>query len=416
MSVVDKLGSALGVGQDINSLKKLVEENRLELIPARVTDIVLDNQHPDFNDVGQWNGIGIIEFEEINNQGKINKGKAKPLISQVKQYPLVNELVVLVKLPNANIGSNVWEKSYYYISTISLWNHPHHNAYPNIFENENDDEQETDYALIEGGAVGRTKDETTAIDLNSKDPSGGIFTERTNIHPLNPYVGDSIIEGRWGNSIRFGSTIKSFNGVLQNNWSGVGQSGDPITIIRNGQPISSSDEGWFPTVENINNDLSSIYMTSTQMIPLSASSTNYTGLKPENVPSFPAEYTGSQVIINSGRVVLNSSIDSILFSSKKVISLSAQKDIGLSTSGSMGIEAKQGLALGSADASQPVLKGETFLTQLKPILNQLQDLCGALENEPNLALAPTIAGVLKTQIGDFIDKYDDYTSKIVKTI
>ena len=102
MSVVDKLGSALGVGQDINSLKKLVEENRLELIPARVTDIVLDNQHPDFNDVGQWNGIGIIEFEEINNQGKINKGKAKPLISQVKQYPLVNELVVLIKLPILN--------------------------------------------------------------------------------------------------------------------------------------------------------------------------------------------------------------------------------------------------------------------------------------------------------------------------
>jgi hypothetical protein len=43
--------------------------------------------------------------------------------------------------------------------------------------------------------------------------------------------------------------------------------GDPITILRNGQPTKTSPEGWIPITENINNDLSSIYLTSTQKIP-----------------------------------------------------------------------------------------------------------------------------------------------------
>ena len=45
--------------------------------------------------------------------------------------------------------------------------------------------------------------------------------------------------------------------------------GEPITvIIKNGQPSGSSSEGFIPITENINQDPSSIYLTSTQQIPI----------------------------------------------------------------------------------------------------------------------------------------------------
>ena len=90
---------------------------------------------------------------------------------------------------------------------------------------------------------------------------------------------------RFGNSIRLGSTIKTKNILYQNNWSEFGKNGNPITILRNGQSPDSSDEGWLPVIENINKDLSSIYLTSNQKIPLSSDFRSYpsiTGIQPEN--------------------------------------------------------------------------------------------------------------------------------------
>jgi len=66
-----------------------------------------------------------------------------------------------------------------------------------------------------------------------------------------------ILEGRFGNSIRFGSS----NPRGKNNWSENDSEGDPITIISNGQ---SGDKSI--SIENINGDASSIYLTSNQNI------------------------------------------------------------------------------------------------------------------------------------------------------
>ena len=51
-----------------------------------------------------------------------------------------------------------------------------------------------------------------------------------------------------------------------NNWSNEGDTGDPIIIIRNGQTKETDDKGWQHIKEDINNDDSSIYLTSTQQI------------------------------------------------------------------------------------------------------------------------------------------------------
>ena len=410
------LGQSLNSGGDISNLVTSIEELNLKIIPARVTGIVLDETHPKFTEYGGWNGIGTVNFEQINTpEGKdITKPIAKPFFPQFKSFPLVNEIVLLFSLPDSNMGIQDTSKIYYYLNAVSIWNHPHHNAYPNIFDGVADEEQKQDYQAIEGGSVRRVEDESTEINLQGDNPTGGTFTERTNIHPILPFVGDNIFEGRFGNSIRLGSTTKS-KGLYKNNWSESGEEGNPITILRNGQPTDSSDEGWIPIVDNINNDLSSIYLTSNQLIPIKASSTNYTGISDENVPEFPNQYKGNQVILNSGRVLLNSTTDSILLSSKKVISLSAKSDIGIATSGSIAIESGE-LKLGGSNAEQPAVLGDIFLDRLSGVMVGLQAVITTLSQEPSLVLTPAPATALIETINQFQAAMDDFKSKTVKIL
>ena len=92
------------------------------------------------------------------------------------------------------------------------------------------------------------------------------FYEDATIKPIQPYGGDITIEGRYGNSIRFGSTTPSES--ISNNWSNEGDIGNPITIIRNGQPNSENvnNISYNYILEDINEDDSSIYLCSDQQI------------------------------------------------------------------------------------------------------------------------------------------------------
>lgn len=409
------LKQSLSSNQDVDKLLQLIEGVNLKMISARVTDIVLDETNKGkFEKYGGWNGIGTINWEPINTPALKTQVQpiAKPFFPQFKNYPLVNELVTLIKMPDSDIGTQDTSEIYYYLNTISIWNHPHHNAYPNIFDGVKDGEQQADYQAVEGGSVRRVDDESTEINLQGDNPSGGTFVEKPNIHPILPFVGDNIFEGRFGNSIRLGSTTKS-KGLYKNNWSENGDNNNPITILRNGQPLDAGDEGWLPIVENINKDLSSIYLTSNQLIPIRAASTNYTGL--EKAPIYPNSYKGAQVILNSERVLLNSTKDSVLISGQKVISLSANEGIGLSTSGSMSIESEE-LKLGASNAEQPIILGDTFLKELNGVLTGLKGLTEALTTETTLKLTPGLASTLSETIDLYLNKIEDYTSKVVKSI
>jgi len=408
------LNQAFSNGGDFSNLGTSIDELDLKVIPARVTDIILDETHPNFSNYGGWNGIGTINFEKINTPEKknITKPIAKPFFPQFKSFPLVNEIVLLIYLPDSGIGIKDTSKIYYYLNSISIWNHPHHNAYPNIFDGVDDEEQKQDYQSIEGGSVRRVEDESTEINLQGDNPTGGNFKEQSNIHPILPFIGDNIFEGRFSNSIRLGSTTRS-KGLYKNGWSENGEEGNPITILRNGQPLDSGDEGWIPQVEDINKDLSSIYLTSNQLIPIKVSSTNYTGLKES--PTYPNSYKGSQIILNSERVLLNSTKDSVLISGKKSVSLSANDGIGISTSGSMAIESGE-LKLGSSEANQSVILGDTFMPELEGILTNLKQLANALSSEPALKVAPSIAIQLVETINIFENNRDSYKSKVVKVL
>jgi hypothetical protein len=324
---------------------------------VRVLSIVLDETHPRFKELGEWNGLGIIEYEDVNNPlPSPSLPTARPLTGNFKNLPLINEIVYLIGLPNTEIEAISSNTVEYYINIVSLWNHPHHNAFPTA-PNALPPTQQKDYIQTTGGNVRRVTDQSTEIFL------GKTFIERSNIHPILPFEGDILYEGRWGNSIRIGSTVKN----TINNWSSVGTNGDPIMILRNGQGVQT-EEGWVPTVEDINNDDSSIYQTSTQKIPLNASSTSYFSYK-SNPPQTPDQYAGKQIIINSGRLVFNSTVDHILLSSKKSVNLNAVESVNIDAP-TVTLQSGK-LYLGSKNATEPLLLGNKTIATLNNLINNL---------------------------------------------
>ncbi len=218
---------------------------------ARVNDILLSPETKTknfFNDGGGWAGLGSIKFTPlgtiVDNDNPSNL-IAKPLFNNISKYPVLEEIVMILNAPSYGLNDDPQSKTFYYLTTVGLWNSVHHNAFPDI-------------KTYSGG------------DLNF----GHTFTEKEDIRSLLPEEGDVIFEGRWGNSIRFSSTTKQK--TINNPWSTTGEVGMPITIIRNNQSnIDINSDPWVPVYEDPNNDGSSIYLCAGQDIPLNFASKNF---------------------------------------------------------------------------------------------------------------------------------------------
>ena len=406
---------------NINGAQDQISTLKGQMVAARVTDIVLDENHPKFKDVGEWNGIGAIFYQFVNQSGTTTDSSyALPYDSQQKTYPLVNEIVLLFSLPNQQMGANTSNQSYFYLKPLGIWNHPHHDAYPNLVTS-NNPQQSQDYKATDQGVVRRVTDNSTEIELNSPvNPSQNTFVEKADIHPLMPYMGDSLLEGRHGQSLRFGSTAKS-QSEISNNWSAAGTNGDPITILRNGQPTKVSDRGWIPIVENISQDLSSIYLTSYQKIPFSIANENF--ISYTTPPTTPAQYINPQIILNSDRIVINAKNDSVLISGQNSVGISSNGSINIESTSEINIASKL-TRLGSKSANQSVLRGDETVEYLKILINELQNIAEALkvvQDWPGGAPVPnpvvlTAANSALQVFNNVYNQIDSVKSKIVKTL
>jgi zinc D-Ala-D-Ala carboxypeptidase len=276
-----------------------------QFIPVKVVDVVLDMNFPDIEKIGGWDALGTVLYIKVsdivndpeieynrNNKTLISSNNlARPLFSNTKYYPLKGEIVLIFSTTGRDIIKDKTET--YYFPNINIWNHPHHNALPNpdtyngTYPKNNNDKTKNDYVKSSGGLVRQVQDGDSEI------PLGSYFEEQLNTKPLLPFEGDHIIEGRYGNSIRFGATAPG-----PNDWSTAGKIGDPITIIRNGQSDELDNKGWEPTTEDVNRDPSSIYLTSTQkldkFVPASLNWQSW-GAKPTVVED-PLEALSSPVI------------------------------------------------------------------------------------------------------------------------
>ena len=375
------------VNQQSSQAPNGITATPVSFLAGRVKNIILDESSNGFFDFGRYNSIGTIQFQDITNP-TAQLTVAKPFFPNFKNFPLLEEIVWIIQLPSTSINGAAPDKpgistnvNNYYLNPTALWNHPHHNGFP-ANPSAPLESQRRDYIQTSVGNVRRVTDKSTELDL------GKTFIERPNIHPLKPFEGDIIYEGRWGNSIRFGSTIKTKeNQIPLNPWSeGTSTSGDPILIIRNGQG-TQTNEGWIPIEEEINNDEASIYFTSTQKIPLKASSTSYNSYT--SPPTTIDQYAGKQIILNSGRLIFNTTEDHLLFSSKKSVNLNAQESVNIDSKLNT-VVSSPSIKLGSKDATEPILKGDALVTELQNLITQLIKLTTVLVAVPQTSTAASL--------------------------
>lgn len=364
------LNSNLNRSQQGNFLSNLnLDLNQIRNNAVRVKDIVLDNTHPRFEELGAYAAIGTIEFADITiPTEKSNKGDikiARPLFINDKHFPVPNEIVYLVKgLPTTSTQEDVDNTILYYITVINIWNHPHHNALPAPQDSRASSDRKS-YNQVEAGSFNIIQEENEA-DFFSGNFLGK-FIERENIHPLQPFIGDVIKEGRWGNSIRLGSTVKG----AANSWSTTGEDGDPILILRNGQNVEADNRGFIPIPEDINKDQSSIYLTSTQKLPLETNSKfgSYKDSNSSDTPEKQDQYSNSQIILNSGRLIFNAKNDHILLSADKSINLNAAGSINLDSDKNIILNSK-GVQLG-VNAEEPLVLGNELTDFLNEFIDDL---------------------------------------------
>lgn len=234
---------------------------------GRVKSIVMGPTDPDGKPNKNYKNpsdIGKISFEPLYSALSTSKSEelfepAYPIWNFVRQFPLLNEIVFIITGPSRKLNDKATEQRFYYIPAYALWDNPNHNAFPNM-------EEWASYLNEFSNKPGYSGN----AGPNKSLPLGDTFTENQNIKDLQPFEGDTIIQARFGQSIRFGSTVSSMKRF--NTWSNnsQGTNGDPITIITNSQGkrrISEANK-FDPIVENINIDGSSIYLTSTQEINL----------------------------------------------------------------------------------------------------------------------------------------------------
>ena len=277
--------SALGGGT--NDATGIVSSG---IIPVRVIDVSLESDsHPEslFQVSKEWAGIGAIRFESLNkgsNKKEFPQGNiAYPFDINFKKIPLIGEIVYILSGPSPEtlLEGDSNKTQFYYLNPISPWNSNHLNLLPSPSSGNSKSTDTVDTNSVTSGIENNTE---TQIE---QPTPGKTFEEKDDVRNLFPNEGDTIIEGRFGNSLRFGSTARQPQDKksIESPWSTEGQNGQPITILRNGQTQTDLPfNNWFPIYEDVQNDDSSIYMTSGQTIPVRLGSTNFASFGIDAIP------------------------------------------------------------------------------------------------------------------------------------
>jgi len=382
-------------------------------IIGRVTSIVLgeyldDNKtkNPDWTNDGD---LGKIDFEILYtglNMVKANKvsKSAWPIFSFIRQYPLINEIVYIVSGPSDGLNDNYKNQKLFYFPPFGVWNAVNHNAFPNM-------DQYSEFLKYQYQQPGY---QGSADISQTKLPLGVSFQENDKVRSLTPFEGDTLIEGRFGQSIRFGSSniIRS----TKNTWSTNRDSnGKPITIIINGQgrPSAQNADKFVTTIEDISRDDSSIYLTSGQVL-------NTLSISEIKSAKYEFPYKGNQAIVCSDRVMLYSKKENVLLYSKQEIGISAIKPVNIYSSENVIVNSPK-ISLGDEFVTESAMLGDAFTDQLIRMLQLIESagnsLLGASTSNPGATAANVkIAGNKITEATRNMISYLDsglHLSKIV---
>jgi len=310
---------------------------------------------------------------------------ALPVDATKKDLPTINERVHIIK---TGLGifykrmqpTNETPNSSAAINEISLKIHPKQNSTqsaPNL------------QSYKETATTGITNNDNTG-EFKKYDKFGKYFKFTPNIHKLKLYEGDSIIESRFGQSIRFSA---------YNNKAGSTPSFSPTIIIRNGEsPLNQAKNVNVTIEEDVNMDGSTIALSSKDYeLPFIPGTLDKNGksdfeTKPESFVDYPAKLNGDQILLSSGRLMFSARNGEMIFYSKKNYGFISDGNLSIDNKLGIDISVKDNINivtndkdvvmvtgngkifLGSKDL-EPLVKGK----QLVALLGELIDVIGDMQ-------------------------------------
>ncbi len=294
----------------------------------RVVDIILSPDHRAYNSPED---IGTIFFVEVGFNQNYNNStslpSAKPINRNNFTYPTIGELVQIIESTSNDIyddlEGDISSTTNYYTPAINIHNNTTSNSLPlendsrklspkrepnvKIFEFKKEfkspsreiaRKQLNNYLTNLGYSAGINDFNAPLYNLTqsangdyifrleeSQDNEqvavklGKYFKENPELNPLIPGEGDSIMEGKNGQRIRFTTTGPTGTNVISNNVTNIPDDGNP-SIGDKAMVLSLGNN----SQENITKDAASIYMLENQNIPIDATSTNIDSLNSTYAP------------------------------------------------------------------------------------------------------------------------------------
>ena len=253
---------------------------------------------------------GSIRYRLIGIGSEVNDADlpiAYPLSREDFALPVTDEIVKIYTI----LGLDYYER-------INIENSPNFNTDLRVFiaaskttpENSQKGSKLENYQESQSSGITSQTDSTAGtVESIRRGFNGKYFKRNMKIHQLSLNEGDKLIQGRFGNSIRFSGYIHSdkTNGTAH-----------PAILIRNGESSENQKKKVYDIVsEDINGDGTSIQITSGPYKTLYTSTIN---VKKEANDTYPSSdnLVGDQLVANSGRIILSSkSAETFLFSKKK---------------------------------------------------------------------------------------------------
>jgi len=371
-----------------------------------VYEVILDEENPIIPEVEVDNPttrlVGAIRFR-LTTDTSANTGKlqtAYPKNLNFKSLPLKNEIVTIT---TGATGNFFYERSG---TELTPNNNADETTIKTTFGTDSKAKvsNSSTYQSVSTTGIARSTNDSS----NEYDGYGDYFETDEFVHKLKLYEGDSYIESRFGQSIRFSGYNNPENEL------------NPTITIRNGENAESkqNDES-FTTTEDINKDGNIIFLGSGEyLLPYTLPTENSRA----SFKNYPSELKGNQIVLNSDRIVLSAKAAEMVFASKK--------DVGFITDGQYSIDATNGIDvtvdgdtnittnnrnvninsgngkinLGDANL-ESLVKGETLvqlMTELITAIEVMTVATGAGISSPplNVASFTTVKGKLRTMLSN----------------
>jgi hypothetical protein len=346
---------------------------------GRVVHVVLSLNDPYCDNASMINGVYFRSPKVPADETDIRKFPfAYQGSAQNRTIPLTKEIVTLYTGADPGSIDNPGKTRTYWKEVVNVWNHPHHNAAPDTLQD------------------------------NWLDDILGGFPEQKTINPLVANPGDTLIEGRLGQSIRFGGSKGASTYIDDSN------NGKPVIILSNGQIATKNGSDLIE--ENVNEDFNSLYFFSDHKSILKSANSKRDSY--DVVPLKSDEYIGNQVILNGGRLFLNAKEDSAFISAKESIGLNA-RTVNLDATDYFCVDSKRiylGKKARTSSGNEPVVLGTQLQNWLETLLDTLENVGAAMSTATAVSGGPVtnlvttgpelraVARSLKAQIKQFQSK------------